>query len=256
MGPQPREHDGLRYEPIIQLGSSKIAGAQVLAPAGSDGAGETSHRLAPPGRGAPAIPPGSLVLDRSCQQLSDWRTRYPGLELDVTVTMSYRQFTDPRLVWSVAWILAKTDVPGLALKLDITDVSSSLASPRNQAKLSLLRKLGVRFVVTASGTAFVGLRVLEACGVEEIKLDTSFVRRLRRSSEMSPLASGFVQVARHAGLRLSAQGIENEVDLARLRELGFERGQGPYVTGPASGPQLSELLALTERGAEKLVPVG
>ncbi len=243
MHPQIAENVALRYEPIVELDSSKIAGVQVVAPGRPNVARVTGHDPASRAPAAGTIAPGPLVLGNSCGQLSDWRGRYAGLDLDVTVSLSCAQFNDPRLVWTVAWILAKTDLPGSALRLDITEASPDLASPQHQATLTRLTRLGVRFVVTAFGTAFVGLRFLQASGVDEIRLHGSFVRGLRRSSATTALATGFVEAARHAGLTLSAEGIENEVDLARLRELGFERGQGPYVGHPTSGPQLAELLA-------------
>ena len=108
--------------------------------------------------------------------------------------------------------------------------------------LNELRGLGVRIAIDDFGTGYSSLAYLQQLPVDALKIDRTFIAASARSSESDPLIGTLVQLGRSLGLRTVAEGIEDEAQLAHLRELGCDRGQGYLFAPPLEAAALERLL--------------
>jgi diguanylate cyclase (GGDEF)-like protein len=175
---------------------------------------------------------GAWVLDRACAQAATWEQ-----PISVSVNVSARQFDDPGLLETVERALAASGLGGDRLILEITETALMRAPGRTAAVLRDLKRLGVRVSIDDFGTGYSSLAYLQQFPVDALKIDRSFV------AEGGPLVQTLVQLGRSLGLRTVAEGIEDEAQLAHVRELGCDRGQGYLFAPPLEVAALDRFLA-------------
>jgi diguanylate cyclase (GGDEF)-like protein len=175
---------------------------------------------------------GAWVLDRACAQAATWPST-----IAVSVNVSARQFDDPGLLETVERALAASGLAGERLVLEITETALMRDPHRTAAVLRDLKGLGVRVSVDDFGTGYSSLAYLQQFPVDALKIDRRFV------AEAGPLVQTLVQLGRSLGLRTVAEGIEDEAQLAHLRELGCDRGQGYLFAPPLEVAALERFLA-------------
>ena len=107
--------------------------------------------------------------------------------------------------------------------------------------LGALKKLGVGLTVDGFGTGFSSLASLKLFPLDTLKIDCSFVSGLE-SDEDRKLAAAVVSLSHALGMKIVAEGVETARQLMLLREMGYDRAQGPYFTGPLSHAATSAFL--------------
>lgn len=117
--------------------------------------------------------------------------------------------------------------------LEITEVSEVDDYGALTARLSSLRARGARLAVDDAGAGFASLRHILRLGPDHIKLDISLTRGIDSSRAHQTLASAMLMFARETSAELIAEGIETEAELATLRDLGVNYGQGYLLGRPA-----------------------
>ncbi|MFV0309274.1 MAG: putative bifunctional diguanylate cyclase/phosphodiesterase [Desertimonas sp.] len=175
---------------------------------------------------------GAGVLRDSLAQFARWRARdLPfARRATVSVNVSSRQLVDPGFAGLVAELLAETGMPADALWLEITesallaDVKASTVALRN------LRSLGLHLAVDDFGTGYSSLTYLKRFPLEALKIDRSFVAGLGLDTEDTTIVEAVINLGHSFGISVVAEGLETPLQLARLRELGCDRGQG-YLFG-------------------------
>jgi len=224
------------YQPIVDLATGKISGVEALV------------RWHHPDRGlvSPAsfIPMaeetglivriGSHVLHRACADAMRWRAEFGAdAPVHMSVNLSPRQIQDPGVVIDVADALARSGLPPHALILEITE-SYLLTDTDGAARtLSRLKELGVRIALDDFGTGYSSLTHLDRFPVDVLKIDKSFVDSLADTDgERSSLVDAIVNLGMTLGIQITAEGIERPEQLARLRSMGCEMGQGFHFARP------------------------
>lgn len=227
------------FQPIVELTSGHVVGFEALA------------RWLHPDRGLlmpdqflPLAEETGLIGEVSAgvmrdalAQMASWQRR--GLRFAdayLAVNIGTRQIVDPTFAGAVAQALAETGIAADTLWLEITesallaDVKASTVALRN------LRSLGLHLVVDDFGTGYSSLTYLKRFPVEGIKIDKGFVAGLGLDNDDSTIVEAVVRLGRSLGIGVVAEGVETPLQLARLRELECDRGQG-YLFGrprPAS----------------------
>lgn len=164
------------------------------------------------------------VVDVALDQVARWHAE--GIDVPVAVNISARDIHVPSFADSVAAGLREHDVSAEALQLEITE-RVLLEEPQRAAEsLDALRRLGVRLSLDDFGTGYSSLVHLRHIPVSEIKIDRSFVARLTMNEEDAAIVCSIVQLAHSLGLRVVAEGVEDEATYQRLRELGCDSAQG------------------------------
>jgi diguanylate cyclase (GGDEF)-like protein/excisionase family DNA binding protein len=240
------ERDELRlhYQPIVDLASSRIVGLEALLRWQ-----HPTRGLVPPLSFIPLaeetgliIPVGRWVLETACRQARSWMDSLPGSQLVISVNLSARQFTQPDLVEQVAEILAETGLPANLLELEITESVLMDQSEAGTRALRALREVGVKLVLDDFGTGYSSLSYLKHLPLDTIKIDQSFVQGLESEGANLPIVQAVIALAHGLGMGVVAEGIETAGQLAGLRSLGCDRGQGFLYARPMPPTDLEPML--------------
>ena len=239
----------LQYQPIVELGTSRVVGAealvrwwrggQMVAPGEFLGAAEESGLI---------VPLGEWVLREACAQGAAWRHSSSGSSRDigVSVNLSARQITAPGFSAQVAAILADTGLPPEALTVEVNERILVEEDGLIVERLADLHRLGVRMAIDDFGTGYASLAHLRRLPLDIIKIDPSFVAGLGHDDTLTLLTRTVVQVGRELGLRVIAEGIEQPRQLAALREMGCGYGQGFLVGRPMGAAGVEALIKTSD----------
>ena len=222
----------VHVQPQTRLGSGEVAGVEALARWHHPTLGEV-----PPDEFIPVAERSGLigplttrVLDATLEAWAQWRDA--GHDLNVAVNLSARSLHDPALVDEVSRLLRRHGVPASRLTLEVTE-SAVMADPaRAVALLHQLRDLGVRLSVDDFGTGYSSLSYLKRLPVQEVKIDRSFVTALGGDAEDLPIVRAIVDLGRHMGLEVVAEGVEDAPTLELLDSIGCHLAHGWHVSRP------------------------
>ena len=172
----------------------------------------------------------TTVLDQSLAAVAAWRTQ--GIDLSIAVNLSARSLQDADLVDEVDRLLRRHAVPAGRLTLEITEGSVMADPARAIAVLHSLRDLGCRLSVDDFGTGYSSLSYLKRLPVHEVKIDQSFVTGLRDTGEDLAIVRAIVDLGRHLGLEVVAEGVEDRSTWDLVAATGCDLIQGWYVGRP------------------------
>jgi diguanylate cyclase (GGDEF)-like protein len=235
----------LEYQPIIDLGTGQILGAEALV------------RWEHPTRGL--LPPlefialaeetgdicglGSWVLETAARQGAVWRRSIARhAELWVSVNLSPFQLADPRAVEHLRQVLADPTIEAKHVVLEITETALTADLDGGIAALHTLKSLGVRIAIDDFGTGFSSLSTLGSLPVDILKIDRSFVSGQPSGTPSALMLEGILGLADRLSLPVIAEGIEEPEQLDLLTTLGCRMGQGYFLSRPISAPALERLL--------------
>ena len=217
----------LHYQPQFDLRSGRILGAEALLRWQHPELG-----MIPPGKFIPVAERsglinevGAWVLQQACHDAKAWRGQGLGA-LGVAVNVSPLQFRRDDIEREVAKALADSGLPADALELELTE-SLLVADARNIGDvLQRLSAQGVRISIDDFGTGYSNLGYLRRFAVHRLKIDQSFVRRMRDNAHDEGLVRAIIEMAHCLDLQTVAEGVEDVETLDRLHAFGCEIGQG------------------------------
>jgi diguanylate cyclase (GGDEF)-like protein/PAS domain S-box-containing protein len=233
----------LHYQPIVDLQSHRIVGAEALV------------RWRHPQRGTLApgefialaeetgliVPLGRWVLEEACRTIA----AHGGSDIHVSVNLSARQLQEADLVDVVAAALRDAGLRPNRLVLEVTE-SLIMVDPRTMIpRMRALRDLGVRIAIDDFGTGYSSLAYLQNLPVDILKIDRSFIHGPALAPGLSPLARGIVDLGRAMRLVMVAEGIELAEQADALKISGCELGQGYYLARPMEASAFERLLQST-----------
>jgi diguanylate cyclase (GGDEF)-like protein/PAS domain S-box-containing protein len=233
------------YQPIVSLSSNQIAGFEALVRWNHPVRGTISPQDFIPvaERTGLVVPLGRWVLQEACRQVKAWQTQ-PGTRegLWVSVNFSCLQFKQPALAKQVSEILRDAQIEPRSLMLELTE-SAVMENPEAVSSLLMqLRVLGVKIALDDFGTGYSSLSYLRQFPVDFLKIDHSFVRRMETSKDLAEITRTIGSLAHQLGLRVIAEGIENEDQLTLIRSLNCEYGQGYLFSKPVDSGDAEALL--------------
>ncbi|MHA7219216.1 sensor domain-containing protein [Arthrobacter sp. MDT1-48-3] len=185
------------------------------------------------------VPIGAWILAEACQQIA--RIPAASKDLAVAVNVSIRQLAEPGFIDIVTHALNRAGLPPHRLTLEITE--SILAGPDATIAIQLreLRALGVKLAVDDFGTGRSSLARLRSLPFTTLKIDKSFIDELTDTGPKD-IIKAIVAMAHGMGLDVIAEGIETSTQLAQLRALGCDAGQGFLLDQPMSVDDLQRRL--------------
>ena len=149
--------------------------------------------------------------------------------------------------------LEASDLPPERLGLEITESILIKESGSPRSTLEALREIGVKVLIDDFGTGYSSLARLKRFPLDVLKIDRSFVAGVGAEDEDTAIVAAIVEIARSLGLQVVAEGVEGEVQLERLRELGCHAVQGYLFSGPLHGDAFASFLADEEPDAQAAV---
>ena len=175
-----------------------------------------------------------------------------GHELTVAVNLSPLSLLDQRLPERIARVLKETGTPAGTLELEITE-SMLMADPERATRLlHTLREIGVLIAIDDFGTGYSSLERLGRLPLDAVKIDKSFVIGMEDDPTSAMIVQSTVDLGHHLGLRVVAEGVEDERTAARLAEMGCDFAQGFHLSPPLSAKEL--WMWLEDRAEPAVVP--
>jgi diguanylate cyclase (GGDEF)-like protein/PAS domain S-box-containing protein len=221
----------LQYQPIVELATSRVIGAEALVRwwRGDEAVSPRTFLAVAEDSGL-IVALGEWVLRKACAQGAAWRDA--SWDVGVSVNVSLRQLNAPQFSAQVAAALAESGLPPGALTLEIGERMLVEDAGLIVDRLMELRGLGVKLAIDDFGTGYASLAHLRQLPADIIKIDPSFVAGLGQDPVLTLLTRTIVQVGRDLGMQVVAEGIERPRQLAELREMGCDYGQGFLVAKP------------------------
>ena len=223
----------LHYQPRIEMATGRITGAEALVRWNHPTLGAI-----PPKDFIPLaeetgliIPLGDWILRTACAKRREWLDAGHD-DIRVSVNVSTVQFRDPNLIATVFRALADAGLDPDHLELEITESLVLQDDESTALVLSELRAMGLRIALDDFGTGYSSLSYLARFPLDILKLDRSFVRDVTMNSSARGIATAVISMAHVLGLRVVAEGVDQEEQVRFLKEQGCDELQGFLVAGP------------------------
>lgn len=246
-----RDEFELHYQPKIDLRSKRVCGVEALLRWR-----HPEHGLLMPLSFVPLIEQTALVdavtervIELALSQMVRWREQ--GLELDMSVNLSARNLLDLGLPDRVQTLLREHWIEPERLTVEVTESATMADGERAIEVLAALRERRVKVSIDDFGTGNASIAYLTQLPATEIKIDKAFITNLCEDVRAEAIASSTVDLARHLGLQVVAEGIETAAVMERLVELDCDTGQGYLISRPLNGEDLLEWLM----SAGRMMPV-
>jgi diguanylate cyclase (GGDEF)-like protein/PAS domain S-box-containing protein len=239
----------LQYQPIVELATSRVVGAEALVRWWRDGElVQPDQFLAVAEESGLIVSLGEWVLGQACAQAALWQAS--SWDIGVSVNLSLRQLNAPEFPDRVAAALAEVGLPPRALTIEVGERVVVEDAGLVVNRLAELRGLGIRLAIDDFGTGYASLAHLRQLPVDIIKIDPSFVSGLGQDATLTMLTRTIIGVGRDLGIQVVAEGIEHPRQLAELREMGCGYGQGFLVARPMGAPGVESLIRTASSGEE------
>ncbi|MEH2460456.1 EAL domain-containing protein [Nostoc sp.] len=187
------------------------------------------------------IPIGEWVLRTACSQNKTWQDA--GLPpITIAVNLSLKQFRQPKLLEIIAEMLEQTALEARFLELEITESTAIENLDFTKTVLENLQQMGVYISIDDFGTGHSSLSRLQLLPLHNLKIDKSFIQDLTHDVKVAHIIKAIVGLGQSLGLKLTAEGVETEEELAFLRSINCDDVQGFLFYRPLSAKIATEIL--------------
>ncbi|MCG7905421.1 MAG: EAL domain-containing protein [Candidatus Thiodiazotropha taylori] len=238
----------LAYQPQIDLASNNVITIEALARWNHPDIGAI-----PPNHFIPIAEEcglindlGRWVLHSACSQLAQWRQQI-GMDLRIAVNVSGIQLLEGRLDSDVRLALSANKLPPSSLELEITESVLMLENHEALNVLSNIKQMGVLVSIDDFGTGYSSLSYIKQFDIDKLKIDRSFICDIRSSDCDRQLVRTIINMGHDLSLKVTAEGIEDQLQLDFLQESGCDLAQGYYISPPVSSGELTQLLQEQQR---------
>jgi diguanylate cyclase (GGDEF)-like protein/PAS domain S-box-containing protein len=244
-GAMERNELALHYQPVVNLATGVISGAEALL------------RWTHPERGpvSPAqfipvaedcgliLPIGAWVLREACTQAKAWTDA--GLPaMTIAVNVSAIQFRNGHFMDEMFAILDQTGLDPKYLELELTESALMKNAGFTASTLQVLRERGIQVAVDDFGTGYSSLGYLQKFPLDALKIDQSFIRQISVAPHETAIVNAIIRMGQSLNLRVIAEGVETLEELNFLQIQQCNEAQGYYFSRPVPAQEFSELLKL------------
>lgn len=239
----------LHYQPIVNLSTGEIVGAEALVRWQHPEWGLVfpNRFIAEAEASGLIVDLGEQVLEMACRQLVTWRSgplRDHG-SFTLAVNVSARQLSAPGLVASVDDRIRSLGIEPSWLHLEVTETALVTDVDASTAFLGELKTLGVSLAIDDFGTGRASLSYLHQFPVDVVKIDRSFVASLGSGGRADEVSRAVIQLAGDLHMKTVAEGVEALEQIRLLRLLGCDLAQGYYFSRALPADELLPLLEAT-----------
>jgi EAL domain-containing protein (putative c-di-GMP-specific phosphodiesterase class I) len=192
------------------------------------------------------------VLEQAVAQCAAWRRA--GKDLTVSVNLSVRNLLDPDLPSLIGDLLTLYGLTPEALQLEITESMLMSDPDRSLVTLTRLNQLGVGLSVDDYGTGYSSLANLRRLPIDELKIDRSFVSPMLSDESDLIIVRSTINLGHDLGLKVVAEGVEDEATLHRLAGLGCDFAQGYHFSKPLAPALFNEWIGLPAGTPDAILP--
>lgn len=239
-----RQEFFLLYQPQMEIESGRITGVEalirwqhpelgLLAPDRFISIAENSGLM---------LPIGEWVLRTACAHARQWQM--DGLLAGpVAVNVSAVQFRQEGFVKLIRRVLSETGLPPEYLELELTEGLLLHNADVTSTVLQELKEMGLKLAIDDFGTGYSSLSYLRQFPVSKLKIDSSFVRDLSANPDDAVIIVAIISMAKSLKLRVIAEGVENDAQIAFLQDYGCDEIQGHYFSRPITAAEVAARLA-------------
>jgi diguanylate cyclase (GGDEF)-like protein len=245
----------LHYQPKVDVESGRIDSAEALirwrhpqrgliAPGGFIPVAEETGLI---------VSIGEWVLREACSQARTWQNSGVG-SIRVAVNLSAQQFRQKNLVEVVGSALQEAGLEPRFLELELTE---SAVMHDAESSIEILRRLsglGVRISVDDFGTGYSSLSYLRRLPLDKLKIDHSFIKEVTTSRDDAQIVRAIVSLAHSLHLKVIAEGVETQEQLAFLRDLGCDQYQGYLRSPPVTADAFARLMREGSPATREVLP--
>jgi diguanylate cyclase (GGDEF)-like protein/PAS domain S-box-containing protein len=234
----------LHYQPKVNLERGTITGVEALLRWNHPERGMLPPRIFIPvaEECGLIVPIGRWVMREACSQATRWIDQ--GLDIgSIAVNVSASEFVQKGFLDGVRNILSETGLAASRLQVEMTESVLMRDAEASATTLRALKELGVQLAIDDFGTGYSSLSYLTQFPIDTLKIDRSFVNDIQSVKHNGIIASAVIGMANNLRVSVVAEGIENNVQLAFLKEKDCEEGQGFLFSRPLTADRFAALVA-------------
>ena len=238
-----RQEFTLNYQPKISLRTGEITGAEALIRWTHPTRGPVSpaHFIPVAEDCGLILPIGNWVLREACRRARSWVDA--GLPaISMAVNISAMEFRNDGFLDGVFSILQETSLDPKALELELTESVLMKNAGSTESILKALRSKGVQLAIDDFGTGYSSLSYLRKFPIDALKIDQSFVRQITTAPDETTIVTAVIGMGRSLKLRVVAEGVETQEELAFLQAQQCDEAQGYFFGRPVPHEQFAQLL--------------
>lgn len=241
-----RDEFFVMYQPIYSLQSRKPIGLEallrwkhptqgLLLPGEFMRIAESSNLI---------IPIDRFVLREACRSFREWARAIPeGVPLDIHINLSSKHFVQHNFIDTIKRIIQDAKIDPRRTTLEITESVIMENVELASKTIGKLHDLGIQIGIDDFGTGFSSLSYLTHLPVDVLKIDRSFIQRFLTDKNTREIVYSVLQLANKLSMKVVAEGIETDQQLASLIDLGCKYGQGFLFSKPLEKEAIPALLA-------------
>jgi EAL domain-containing protein (putative c-di-GMP-specific phosphodiesterase class I) len=231
------------YQPKYEISTNMIVGFEALLRWGN-----TEFKGTGPDEFIPILEQigliddvGMFVLDNALQMIKKWQsmTQQP---LQMAVNISPIQFNNPMLFQQILQKLAKYNLTGHSLEIEITEGILLEATQALKDTLNDLKKADISIALDDFGTGYSSLSYIKDYPINSIKIDKSFIEEINKNNTQGKLVKAMILLAHSLDFHVTAEGIECKEQLEYLKGLKCDIAQGYYLSRPLTADKVVCLL--------------
>jgi predicted signal transduction protein with EAL and GGDEF domain len=239
----------LFYQPVVNLADDSIVSCEALIRWNHPERGKVS-----PAEFIPVaeeigmiIPIGDWVVHQACADAVHWPS-----DVKVAINLSPTQLINPSLLPVIINALAASRLPARRLVVEITEAVLMQSTEATMTTLHRLREMGVQIALDDFGTGFSSLSYLRSFPFDKLKIDRCFISGLAEAEDSRSIVRAVTGLAQSLRMATTAEGVETNLQLEHVRQLGCTEMQGYFFSPPVPARELPKLFARTplrQRGA-------
>ncbi|NWF12297.1 EAL domain-containing response regulator [Pseudomonas reactans] len=233
----------VHYQPKVELATDQLCALEALLRWDRPGHGAVSPAVFVPVLESLGliVAVGRWVIEAVCQQISTWQRSAIGA-VEVSVNVSGHQLIEGDLIADIARILAQTGVAPHWLEVELTEGSLMENTQHTIASLQRLHAMGVKISIDDFGTGYSSLAYLRRFPIDTLKIDIAFIREVTSNPQDAAITRTIIELAHSLNLRVVAEGVETQAQLAFLKDAGCDQIQGYLFSRPLPVATLERLL--------------
>lgn len=180
---------------------------------------------------------GYFVLEEVCRQLRRWKKE--GFNIKVAVNISPAQLTNRNFLPRLKRIIESCDIDIRDISFEITETQILKDEKENIDALKKLMDAGSTIVMDDSGVGFSSIKNFVFFPVSEIKIDRSFTASLLSDKKIETIIQSIIYAAKKAGYKVTIEGVEDEKQYKKAKEIGCDKVQGYYISRPVAAEEIT-----------------
>ena len=240
----------LHYQPRVDAKTRRVIGVEGLLRWNHPEIGlvAPSHFIPIAEETGLIVPIGDWVVAEACRQYAEWRAAGMS-EICISINLSAVQLRKPGLLETLKTNLARYDVPPGMLELELTETILMDSVETTLEQLMAFKQLGVQLSIDDFGTGYSSLNYLKRFPIDKLKIDRSFVHAMLEDTTALAIAKVIIGLGHTLGLRVVAEGVEQEDEARALRAAQCDELQGYYFARPIPAGEVMEWVAESEKVA-------